>query len=261
MTNTIKNALGVAIIITLFLFAWSAMSYVKTYSNTIDPGSFRSFTASGEGKVVAVPDIARFTFSVITQGGTDIASLQKNNVERTNKVTSFIKSQGVKDEDIKTESYNLIPRYTRCQPIYSPEGLTRECPPAEITGYEIRQTVSVKIRDFGKISTILGGVVDNGANNVSGLNFTIDDTAELQNEARAEAIAKAQARAKETARAAGFRLGKLLSIDDNYYQPIPFYAREEAGFGGDATTTKITPQIEPGSEEIVVNVTLRYAIE
>ncbi|MBI2013615.1 MAG: SIMPL domain-containing protein [Candidatus Colwellbacteria bacterium] len=277
MTNNIKNALGVVGILAILMFAFAATKFADSYAKQIEPGSFRSFSASGEGKAVAVPDIATFTFSITTQGGLDLAELQQTNTEKANKAIDFVKSQGVKSEDIKTESYNVSPRYQYCTPSYprilSPMGsgvsgfggaestvITNDsvCPPAEIVGYEINQTVSVKVRDFEKISALLGGVVENGANTVSSLNFTIDDPAELQNQARAMAIEKARVQAEATAKAAGFRIGKIISIEEGYYSPFAIRSfdaavAEEAG--------KVAPTIEPGSQEVIINVTVRYEIQ
>lgn len=261
MNIKIKNYLGIAVIAVLFIFALSAMSYVSSYSKSIQPSSFRSFSASGEGKITAIPDIAQFTFSVIIEGGKDIAKLQKENTDKTNKITNFAKSSGVADKDIKTQNYNLDPRYQ----YYScpvPQEVAESCPPAEIVGYTITQTIAVKIRNFEKIGDIMAGVVQNGANSVSQLSFSVDDMSIVQDKAREEAIKKAKERAKLIAKAGDFKVGKLLSIDEGGY-PEPIYGYGISGF---ATKSAIesslpAPQIEPGSQEIKVNVILRYEIE
>ncbi len=262
----IKNYLNIAIIIVLFIFAFSAMSYVGSYSKSIQPSSFRSFSANGEGKITAIPDIAQFTFSVITEGDKGIAGLQKENINKINKIISFIKSNGVEDKDIKTLNYNLEPRYQRygcgLYEQYQAEksGELNPCPPAEIVGYTITQTVSVKIRNFEKIGDIMAGVVQNGANSVSQLSFAIDDPSSIQDKAREEAIGKAKARAKLIAKAGGFDVGKLLSIDENNY-PVPVYGYGIGGGMEKSVALSASPQIEPGSQEITVNVILRYEIE
>lgn len=257
MTEKVKNYLGVAIIIALLAFAFAVLSYVNAYSKSIEPSSFRSFSASGEGKVVAIPDVAKFTFSVITEGGTDIAKLQKENTDKVNKAITFIKSKGIEAKDIKTESYNLNPRYQ----YFSCPKAGGPCPPAEVVGYTITQTLSVKIREFSKIGEVLSGVIQNGANSASELNFTIDDPTEVQNKARAEAIMKAKAKAKAIAEAGEFRIGRLLSINEGGYYP-PIY--EKFGRGGDFAGVEAAlpvPTIEPGSQDVIVNVTLQYEIE
>lgn len=253
MNEKIKNYLGAVLIIVLLVLAFSAVFYVVNYSKIIDPSSFRSFAVSGEGKAAAIPDVAEFSFSVITQGGKNISDLQKENTDKSNKIIEFLKSNGIEDRDIKTENYNLEPRYqySNCR-----EGTI--CPPPEITGYSITQTVSVKVRDFKKTGDILSGAVAHGANSVSQLAFTIDNIENLQNKARSEAMAKAKAKAKNISEAGDFRIGRLLSVEEGFI-PLPpvFSKRESFGMGGDSAA----PEIQPGTQEITVSVTLRYEIK
>ena len=230
MNDSIKNALGIAGILAVLLAGYAAAVYANAFASSIQPGSYRSFGVSGEGKVVVVPDIAQVGFTVITEGGKDVGALQESNTTKVNQAIDFVKAQGVDAKDVKTESYNVSPRYQsyRCdpQPLYYPAGVEISamapvpCPPSEIAGYTVTQSVSVKVRDFRKVGDILSGVVKNGANNVYGPNFTIDDPSKARDEARAEAIRKAQESAQETARAGGFSLGRLLSIDDGHN---PYY--------------------------------------
>lgn len=257
MSEKIKNYLGIAIIIVVLVFAYATISYVSTYSKSIEPSSFRSFSVSGEGKIVAIPDVAQFTFSVIDQGGLNIADLQKKNTQKTNNAIEFLKSNNIEEKDIKTQSYNLTPRY---QYFSCPRDVSAPCPPPEIVGYTVTQTVLVKIRDFNKIGNVLAGVIENGANSVSQLSFTIDDPTSLENQARTEAIAKAKEKAKLVAKAGGFSLGRLLSIEEGFV-PGPIFAKGIGGDFGVGTEALPPPTIEPGSQEITVNVTLKYEIE
>ncbi|MDO8516202.1 MAG: SIMPL domain-containing protein [bacterium] len=263
MSPHIKNYLGVALIAGLLLFAVAAFQFVGAYSRSIAPSSFRSFSASGEGKVVAVPDVAQFSFAVLTEGGKDIVALQTENNKKVDAAIEFIKSQGVDKKDIETQSYNVSPRYTYSNCPSNPYGYATDCPPPEIVGYTVNQYVSVKIRNFEKIGGLLSGVVARGANNVSGLSFVIDDPTELQNQAREKAMEKAYAKAESIAKAGGFRLGKLLSVDEGGSGPI-YYARDtmmEFGKGGVAPAAAPAPTIEPGSQDVTVNVTLRFEIQ
>jgi uncharacterized protein YggE len=191
MDNKIKNYLAGAVVVAVFVFAFGYLNYVNSYSKSTQPSSYRSFSVSGEGKITAIPDIAKFTFSVITEGGKDVAALQKENTDKTNSAINFLKAQGVEAKDIKTANYNIEPRY-QYYDCKNPERSVSPCPPAEIAGYTITQTVSVKIRDFTKIGTIISGVVNNGANSVSSLSFTIDDKTTLENQAKEQAIAEAR---------------------------------------------------------------------
>jgi uncharacterized protein YggE len=141
----------------------------------------------------------------------------------------------------------------------------RVCPPATITGYTIRQIAEVKIRDFSKIGDVMAGVVEKGANSVSNFQFTIDEPAKYQNQAKEEAIAKAKEKAGMVADAAGFSVGRLLGIDDSYY-PVTYTNSYKSAYGtgaamDQAVRLESAPSIEAGSQEITSTVTLRYEIK
>ena len=274
MDQSIRNYLGMSLILLAVIGAFGIVYYTMSYADSTT-FSAPAFSVSGEGKVTAIPDVAQFSFSVTDEGGMDIGAVQTKNTETTNKVIEFLKSNGVESKDIKTVSYNVMPRYNSIScPIYYMDsaiwisegaggvtGVARPdyiCPPSEIVGYTVEQTVEVKVRDLDKVGDILSGVVENGANSTSQLYFTVDDRAQYENEARTMAMEQARDKAKTIAKVGGFRVGKLLSVDEYFYGPGPYYA--EAMGGGDVKTTD-SPIIEPGSQEITITVNLRYEIK
>lgn len=259
-----KNILWVVLSILALTSSYGIISYVNTYSKSIEPSAYRSFSVSAEGKAIGVPDVAQFNFSIISEGE-DLLKIQKENTNQANKTIEFLKNQGVDSKDIKTQFYNVYPKYTYydCFKDTTLETGPRPCPPPKISGYTITQTINVKIRDFSKIGNILSGIVEYGANNVSGLQFLVDDQTKLEDEAREEAISKAKEKAQNIAKSAGFKLGRLLAIEEG--ELLPSYYRtfnESLGVGGgEYSKSTPKPQIEPGSQEIKINVTLRYEIK
>ncbi|MBI5401531.1 SIMPL domain-containing protein [Candidatus Wolfebacteria bacterium] len=258
MNEKIKNILNVAIILGILAAAYASVSYVVSYSKSIAPSTFRSFSVSGEGKIVAIPDVAQISFGLITQGGKNIAAIQNENSGKVNAMIEFLKSQNVDKKDIKTQNYSLEPRYQyfSCP---MPQSSVKPCPPPEIVGYTVSQTIQVKIRDFSKIGDILSGVVQKGANNVSQLSFQVDDPEKIKSQARTEAIKQAKEKAEAIAEAAGFKMGQLLSIDESGFVPQGIYRTYGLG-AAEIKAGAIAPSIEPGSQEITINVTLKYEI-
>lgn len=262
MDTRIINTLGITGAIALVAVAIAGIVSATTYSRSIEPSSYRSFSVSGEGTAYGIPDVATFSVGVTTEGGTDLGALQEENTTKVNAIIAFLKENGVAKEDITTSSYNVSPRYQHYSCDYTWSGGGEPCPPADIVGYTISQRVSVKARDFEVVGTLLSGVVDAGANTVSSLSFEIDDSDAVESEARAEAIAKARAKAEAVAQAGGFSVGRILDIYESSVYPCYDYAYAEDavayGMGGDM---KVTPTIEAGSEEINVNVTIRFEIK
>jgi uncharacterized protein len=264
MNTSIKNYLGIAGIIGILLIGWSAIGLSNAFSQSIQPSSFRNFSVSGEGKVVAIPDVAQYSFSVITEGGKDLAKSQTDNTTKVNKAIAYVKTKGVEAKDIKTSSYDVQPRYqySNCNAYSISSSVPAVCPPPSIVGYTVTQSVAIKVRKFDTIGDMLTGVVQAGANNVSALSFTVDDPTALQNQAREEAISKAKDKAKSIARAGGFSLGRLLNISEG---SVPTYRSYDSFSSGAAVMMKAesapAPAIEAGSQDITSQVTLQYEIK
>lgn len=189
-----------------------------------------SISVQGEGEVMARPDIGTFSFSVMAEAE-DAAGAQAQSAQSTNSILSYLEEVGIEEKDIKTSNYSLNPNY-RYEERVCPAN--NYCPPGEpvIDGYEVTQTVEVKVRDLDQAGNLISGVGERGATNISGLSFTIDDESALKAEARADAIADAKAKAKVLADELGVRLVRVMSFyeDEGY---MPYY-----GMGGDAMMAK-----------------------
>jgi len=209
-------------------------------------GNIVSFT--GEGKVYTKPDIAMITLSVVTNAPT-VAAVEEKNTEKMNTVIDFLKKTGVEEKDIKTTNYQLYPQYN-----YEYTKVP------QITGYQITQSVEVKIRNLDKVGEILGGSTNAGVNQVSSLYFQVDKDEEFKSQARELAIADAKKKAEETAKQLGIKLGKITGFsENNLYNPVPYtlsaYRYEAQTAGGAA------PDIQIGENEILVNITITYEID
>ena len=163
-----------------------------------------------------------------------------------NKVIDFLKGFGIEDKDIKTINYNIYPRYN-----YE----NRVIP--QIIGYEITQTLEVKVRNLEKVGDILDKSVGAGINQVSSLRFWIDKDEDLKADARKLAIEDAKKKAGTLASNLGIKLVKLTGFtEDTGYYPVPMY-KEAVGMGGGGEA----PNIQIGENEIIVNVSLIYEID
>ena len=241
----------------LCVLAFSAVSYTYYFGRSVKEVSpTKTFSVNGMGEAEITPDVATFSVSVLSEGGKNVSEVQQVNIEKMNKVTAFIKGQGVGAKDIKTAEYNLSPRYSTdpCRLGF--------CPQATIIGYSLTQTLVVKVRDTEKLGGLLTGVVDNGANTVSQVQFVLDDNSAAKAAARAEAIGKAKEEALQIAKTAGFTLGRLLSVSEN--TPIsdsPYYDNSSPSMDAvSSMKTVAVPTPQPGVTTIKVQMTLTYEI-
>lgn len=258
MSESHKKYLAVALILMVLAVGWSALRASRAYSNSVNAATMHSLVVTGEGKATGNPDVALLSLSVISEGGKEVETLRKSNTDKMNKIIDFIKSKGVESKDVKTESFSVSPRYQNAYCGYSLSSSV--CPPPTIVGYTVSQTLSVKVRNFDVISDILSNVVSLGANNVQGPNFTVDDPAALKNTARADAFAKARTTAVQMATAGGFRLGKVIAVNESYYPAYDRYVGMAA-----PTASKIEANggasIEAGSTDVTSSVTVTYELK
>ncbi|OGN08291.1 MAG: hypothetical protein A2750_00530 [Candidatus Yanofskybacteria bacterium RIFCSPHIGHO2_01_FULL_45_42] len=221
------------------------LAYTSHLSNTAATTNTVSF--EGEGKIVAKPDIAMVSLSIVTEATTSKAA-QDENSKKSKTVTDFLKKQKVDDKDVKTSGYNIYPQYNYPQ----------NSKP-QISGYQVNQTMDVKIRDLEKVSVILDGVVTAGANQVNNLGFQIDEPEKLKAEARQKAIEDARNKADKLEGQLGIKLGKIVNFSENTGgYPGPYYMKGMAeGLGGGSDG----PSVPAGENEITVSVSITYQIK
>lgn len=251
----ITGGIFISVIFCLGILSWAYYNW-RSAQNIINKDRIISFTA--EGKVVAKPDVALLTVSVITQD-TDAKKAQENNNNKMTTVINFLKEMGVKEEDIKTSNYSLNPQYDYnwCRKSLHDNN---SCPP-KIINYNLIQSLDIKIRDFNKINEIIGGLTKAGANQISDITFTIDDPEQYKNEARIQALNKIKARAQLLSRETGIKIGRIVNISENAYQPVYQSAYNlKDSFTPSLNSSSAAP-IEKGSQEIIATVTVSYEIQ
>jgi len=212
------------------------------------PGNEAQYlTVNGAGKAFVTPDIAIVSFG-ITNSGADTATLITRTTTTMNNVISAVKGKGVEEKDIQTTQYNLAPRYEYQQ----------DTGKRVFAGYDMVQTIEVKIRDFAKIGEIFNSATDNGANAVGDLYFSVDNPEAANKIARDQAVANAKLKAIDMANSSGIKLGKLVNVSEGYYYS-PVARKESFGMGGSDTVAP-APQIQAGQQEVDITMTLTYRI-
>lgn len=207
-------------------------------------------TLTGIGKVTAKPDVGIISLGIISESAT-VAQAQKDNANKMNSIISALKKEFKIDEkDIQTSNYSINPKYdwsTRVQ---------------RIVGYSINQTITIKIRDFDKIGEIIAKATELGSNSVNGPSFTIDDPEVFKAQAREKAITQAKEKADVLAKQVGIRLGRIVNFSEggNDYYPMPL---GDASFSlaKAETAPAVAPDIQAGSQEVSVSVSISYEIK
>lgn len=247
--NKIFSAFIVILLVFVGLFVYLKLAGPIPFSvSTVSTVKNDVFTVSGEGKAVVKPDIAYVTVGIQANGST-VKSVQTQINTTINKVIAALKSLGIDEKDIKTTNYNINPTYDWTS------GRQR------ITGYNASTNLQVKVRDLDKINDCIDQATAAGANQVGGIAFDVDDKSAAEEEARKEAVAEAKKKAQEAAQITGFKLGKIINYTENTGgYPRPIVAYDQMKLSAPALAGGGT-EVQPGSSEITVNVTLSYQIE
>jgi len=217
-----------------------------------DIQSRNTIIVSDSGEVFSKPDLALIDLSVIDEADT-VSEAMAENTQKMNEVIRVVKEEGVEEKDLKTTSFNVYPRYE-----YVDSNGSRD--KRVLAGYEVRQTLQVKIRSLDSIGQIIESAAEAGANDVGSLQLVIENEDELKKQAREQAIEKAKNKAKELASQLGVRIGNITSFSENWY--FPYYDsammyKSEEGYGGAAP---LVPSIESGENKISVSVVITYEI-
>lgn len=130
------------------------------------------------GRAKRVPDVATLSAGVVTQSADGNAAMRQN-AEQMSKVMAAMKAAGIADKDVQTSGISLSPQYT-----YK----VNEAP--KINGYQASNTVSLKVRDIARLGKVLDALVAQGANDINGPSFSIDQPEPVYDEARVAALKK-----------------------------------------------------------------------
>ena len=220
-----------------------------------------TISVSGDGEVFAVPDKA--TFSVTVQKKAKLVKdAQDAATKKGNAIIAYLKDNGVDEKDIQTTDYSVNPDYEWIQTA-CPAGAY--CPGGKqvLTGFQVSQTLTVKVQDTTKAGDILSGVGSRGASQVSGLSFTLDtaDQQKFEAQARDKAIAQAKEKAETLAKSLGVKLVRVVGFSEGGGGGPVYYAKSAMtglGAGADAAPS---PQIPIGQNKITSNVNVVYEIQ
>lgn len=165
----------------------------------------RTITVTGEGTVSAAPDRATISTGVTTQAETAAEALEQNNAAMS-QVMDVLRQNDVAEKDIQTSQFNISPVYEQTE--------DRRQRTDRIVGYRVDNQVAVDVRNIADVGTILDALVQAGSNQISGIQFGVENDEGLLNEARSKAVRKAKSHAEVLAQAAGVKVGPVRMISE-----------------------------------------------
>jgi len=233
-----------------------------------------TISVDGTGDAYAVPDVATFSFTV-SDTEKAVADAQTAATAKVNAALKVVSAAGVSDKDVQTESYSIDPQYQYqnavCPmdaPVDSASTATGMpipvyCPPGKqtLTGYQVSESVSVKLRDLSKAGALLTSLGSAGVSDLNGPSFDVDNPDAVQAQARSIAIADAQSKAQELAKELGVSLGSVVSFSENSGGVIRPVMYAMAASTGASAPAPAAPAIPSGQQKVTDDVTVTYEIQ
>lgn len=198
--------------------------------------------------VTVSPDQARISLAIVTSDKS-LTNAQNSNTRTTKSVIDSLQKTGIDKNNLQTLSFNVYPQYD-----YSEKGLN------SIISYQVRNEISVVVKDLDQLGAVLDIAIKAGANNVNSISFEKADPSEAENQALVKAIQRAREKALVMAQASGAQLGRMISISEGYSTPAVYRSNLYIEKAADSFSGAAIP-ITPADLTIESSVTLVYEIK
>lgn len=228
------------------VLAAATLLYSQETKTTVSKGQTR-IAVSGDSIIQAQPDTAILSVAVVTQGKSAIEA-QQENATKTDAVVRAVKTAAGTGAEVKTSGYSL-----------QPMRVYREAQPPLINGYETRNSVTVTMSELVKLGAVIDAAAQAGANDVTGIAFTLRQDRAARDQALKEATREAMNKAQVIAQALGGRVVSIAEVQEEGFirSPQPLFS-----VGAMTAAQKSVPTpIEIGSLDVSSRVQLVAIVE
>ena len=199
----------------------------------------RILKVNGKGMVEAEPDMVLISVGVITKDK-DPQTAQNLNEEISKKLIDALMEIGIAKDDIKTSAYTIYPEYDYI------EGKQI------LTGYNVTHILEIKVRNIDMAGEVLSTAVQNGANQINKVDFTLEDASYYYNRALKLAVKDSAAKAQAIANLMKVSLDIIpCSIIEQTTSFTPLFEQS-------AMKLAATEAVMPGKIEITATIEAEY---
>jgi uncharacterized protein YggE len=243
----VRKFFGVVMLIALALTIAGCSTVPGTPVSEASSNAADTITVTGFGKSRANPDRASVSVGVNIADENITRAVEESN-ETIARITDAVMALGVEEADIQTTNFTIW-----AEEQWDQETGQRK----EEKLYRVDSQIQIIVNDTEKIGKILETSIANGANNIYGLSFGIQDSSDLAAEARVLALEDARQRAEQIAQELGVTLGEVqraVEISGGWVQP--FFESAMYGIGGGGGE----PPISEGSMTVTVSIDVTFKI-
>jgi uncharacterized protein YggE len=246
MLNIKRSTLFLSLLLALTLGACGTTNT----GNSTPAEAVPTIFVTGLGEAIGEPDIATINLGINITGPVVVDAVAEAN-EVIESIGEAVQALGVAASDVTTVAFNVWPDYR-----WDPETGQQ----TDVVSYHVDGTVRVVVRQVESMGEIISAGLEAGANNLYGIDFSIDDTQALEAEARVAAVADAQMRAEALASEMGVSVGDPITISESSYgMPVVGPVMESAaGLGGGGGGGGAP--ISPGQMMVQIQVTVAFEL-
>ena len=164
----------------------------------------RTISVTGNAEVLVVPDEVLLTLGVETWDP-DLTKAKAQNDQIIKEVLQIADSFAIDPKYVQTDYVHIEPSY---------ENYERH----RITGYYVRKTVDIRLKDISKFEDLLSQTLEAGVNYVQRVEFRTSELRKHRDQARALAIEAAQEKATAMAENLDQQIGQPLAVTENWSQ-------------------------------------------
>ena len=204
---------------------------------------------TGTGAVEARPDRVMVEFTVVTRAKSAAAASTASAAE-TKPIVAALSALGVPDSAITSAGFAVQPKWDHRR------GSRNEGTKESTASHRIR----VRVREVELAGAIAECVLDNGADRIELVTFSVSNLDRSREEALTQAVGQARSDAAAMAKAAGGELGRLIEVttQGTAAPPRTHYAYAELR-SGVVHSSSSPPSITPGPTTVTVTVLGRWA--
>lgn len=211
-------------------------------------------TVNGTCTIAADPDTADITMGVVAEAS-DAVACQNEAADLVDATLAALDAAGIDSDHVTTQGLNLYPQYD-----YSSNTPV-------VIGYRVDVSLNVIGVPIDRVGEIVSVATQAGVNQVYGIQYYTSSFDEMYREALIGALSAARTKAEAMAAHEGFAIDGVLDMAEGYENRIYRSAglsnidvmAEEAAMDGAASAKSIA--IDPGTVEIVANVTVTYSLK
>lgn len=203
----------------------------------------RTITVSSTATVRTQPDEAVVDLGVRSESA-DSATTFAQNAKDMQAVLDALRAAGIAEKDVQTTNVSLQ------------QQVEDRGKPTERHVFVASNSVQVTIHDLSSVGSVIDAAVNAGADSVNDIRFQLSNPNTIRTDALSQAVAGARTKADALARAAGAEVVRVVTIDEQNYQP-PVYRQALAALPAPGA---VTPVVPPSSLEVSETISVVWEI-